>query len=99
MATAAEWGKAEWERAQQRRAGGYAIARIRHEAWSRFSSRRFPTTHDEEWRFTSVAPIAERTFALARPEPLADVDAYRLTDTSSTELVFVNGHYVPGLSR
>ena len=25
----------------------------------------FPTTKLEQWRFTSVAPIAERTFALA----------------------------------
>jgi Fe-S cluster assembly protein SufD len=99
MAMTSHWGLVEWERAQQRRGGGDALARIREEAWSRFVSRGFPTTHDEEWRFTSVAPIAERTFALARPEPLADVDAYRLTDTSSTELVFVNGHYVPGLSR
>jgi Fe-S cluster assembly protein SufD len=99
MAMTSPWGLAEWERAQQRRAGNDVLARMRENAWNRFVSRGFPTTRDEEWRFTSVAPIAERTFALAPSEPITDVDAYRLTDVSATELVFANGHYVPELSR
>ena len=38
------------------------IDRIREEARQRFSDLGFPTTHDEDWRFTSVAPIARTRF-------------------------------------
>jgi Fe-S cluster assembly protein SufD len=38
------------------------IDRIREEARQRFAELGFPTTHDEDWRFTSVAPIARTTF-------------------------------------
>ena len=38
------------------------IDRIREEARQRFSDLGFPTTHDEDWRFTSVAPIARTSF-------------------------------------
>jgi Fe-S cluster assembly protein SufD len=33
---------------------------LRDAAFARFSERGFPTTHDEDWRFTNVAPIARR---------------------------------------
>src|SRR5262245_28197921 len=60
---------AEWERAERTRQAGEpaALTRAREHAWSRFRSLRFPTTRDEDWRFTSVAPIAERAFSLADP--------------------------------
>ena len=35
------------------------IDRIREEARQRFRDVGFPTTHDEDWRFTSVAPISK----------------------------------------
>jgi Fe-S cluster assembly protein SufD len=38
------------------------IEEIREEARRRFSEVGFPTTHDEDWRFTSVAPIARTAF-------------------------------------
>ena len=34
------------------------IQRLREAAFERFAELGFPTTHDEEWRFTNVAPIA-----------------------------------------
>ena len=46
------------------------LAALRREAMARFAERGFPTTHDEEWRFTNVAPIARNTFAPA-PEAAA----------------------------
>ena len=96
---------AEWERARQRREGasGETVERVREAAWHRFLSLGFPTTRDEDWRFTSVAPIAERSFTLAAPptsDPRdVDVGAFRLSGEVATELVFVDGHYVPALSR
>jgi len=43
------------------------IERIREEARERFAELGYPTTHNEEWRFTSVAPIARTEFVPARP--------------------------------
>ena len=67
----------------------------------RFVALGFPTTRDEAWRFTSVAPIASRSF-----EPAVDVDAGDIDlsqvivrDGATTSLVFVNGRYEPELSQ
>jgi len=38
------------------------IEQIREEARQRFRDLGFPTTHDEDWRFTSVAPISRTDF-------------------------------------
>jgi len=38
------------------------IERIREEARQRFNDVGFPTTHDEDWRFTSVSPISRTAF-------------------------------------
>ena len=35
---------------------------LRERAFARFAELGFPTTHDEEWRFTNVAPIARSNF-------------------------------------
>jgi Fe-S cluster assembly protein SufD len=100
MRTAREWGIGEWERAKQRRGRGDALTRVREQAWQQFVSRGFPTSRDEEWRFTGVGPIAERAFALAPPSHDGDgIDAHRLRDVAAAELVFVNGRYVHTLSR
>src|SRR6185295_3403437 len=104
MAHALERYVAEWTQAEQRRRSRSReeLARTRQDALHRFVSLGFPTTRDEEWRFTSVAPIAERTFTLATSPPDAtsvDVAPFRLPGASPAELVFVNGHYVAALSR
>ena len=41
------------------------VAQARESAIAQFERLGFPTTKLEQWRFTSVAPIAERTFTLA----------------------------------
>jgi Fe-S cluster assembly protein SufD len=43
---------------------------LRNSAFQRFAELGFPTTHDEEWRFTNVAPIARAQFASATSVPL-----------------------------
>jgi Fe-S cluster assembly protein SufD len=51
--------------------GQGAIARARETAFEAFTSRGLPTTRDEEWRFTNIAPIA--ALAFERP-PIKIVD-------------------------
>ncbi len=40
---------------------------VRKRAGEYFDASGFPTTHDEEWRFTNVAPIAKSRFPIAPP--------------------------------
>lgn len=73
---------------------------IRSDAFECAREAGLPTTRDEEWRFTSVAPIAALNFSAA---PHAAVDAewvrpHSMADASTAELVFVDGRYAPELS-
>jgi len=79
---------------------------IRHKAILRFTELGFPTTRDEDWRFTDVSPIATTPFASA--PTLAQDGHARLTsrelerftfpDLTCSRLVFVNGRCAPELS-
>ena len=68
---------------------------LRLSAITRFETLGFPSTANEDWHFTSVAPIAEREFDLLAPpkhgvqrEQLAPF-AFGASDWHT--LVFVNG--------
>ena len=79
--------------------GSGAAARAREQAFDRFLSRGFPTTRDEEWRFTSVVPIASTPFDRAGA---ADVPAAALApfvfDALRSRVVLVNGRLSAALS-
>jgi len=76
---------------------------IRKSAIAHFAEIGFPTTAQEEWRFTSVAPIAGTKFAVAGgvrgTVSRADVARHGFGDAVAAELVFVDGHFSPELSR
>lgn len=75
------------------------VAQARESAIAQFERLGFPTTRLEQWRFTSVTPITERTFALAN-DAAAKVDR-QLTATLSApvaHVVCVNGRFAPNLS-
>ena len=40
---------------------------VRKAGLASFADQGFPTLHDEDWRFTNVAPIAQLNFHLAQP--------------------------------
>ncbi|MGA2113610.1 MAG: Fe-S cluster assembly protein SufD [Bryobacteraceae bacterium] len=74
---------------------------LRERAFERFCALGFPSTRDEEWRFTSVAPIARARWSHA-PEALADADSVAPWTTGGIRLVFVNGRLagpVPALPK
>lgn len=72
---------------------------LRQDAFARFAETGFPTTHDEDWRFTNVAPVSRMAFELAGPK---NVDRKQLEsfDVSqfAFQLVFVNGLFAEELS-
>jgi len=75
---------------------------LRQAAMARFAELGFPTTHDEEWKYTNVAPIARIAFQfaqrLATAAAVEALGAATIPALACTQLVFVNGHYVPELS-
>jgi Fe-S cluster assembly protein SufD len=75
---------------------------IRRAAIARFAELGFPTTREEDWRFTNVAPIAQTAFTLAgegRDPARQDLEPFEFPGVTWPQLVFVNGRYAPGLSR
>jgi Fe-S cluster assembly protein SufD len=76
------------------------LQKQRQEAFDRFAETGFPTTHDEDWRFTNVAAVANTQFDLAAPVKVNEeqLEAFG-TAGFSCRLVFVNGHFASELSR
>jgi Fe-S cluster assembly protein SufD len=74
---------------------------LRESAIDSFDRLGFPTRNDEEWKFTSVEPIASQPFERGLwPEAVSieTVLARSFTDAKCNRLVFVNGTFVPQLS-
>jgi Fe-S cluster assembly protein SufD len=76
------------------------VVQARESAIAQFERLGFPTAKLEQWRFTSVAPIAERTFALAA-DGVSHVGAPQARPLSApiAVAVCVNGRFTPQLSR
>ena len=89
------------ERAERDRAHEPAWLRdARRSAADAFGRKGIPTTRDEEWRVTNVAPIADTPFV---PAPLAtaspeETARFLLPAFAGPRLVFVNGRYAAELS-
>ena len=75
------------------------LRKLREDAFARFCETGFPTTHDEDWRFTNVAPIAKTPFRLASSVNVSrkDLALYELSG-AVCRLVFVNGRFARELS-
>ena len=72
---------------------------LRESGMRRFAELGFPTTKDEEWRFTNVAQIARTVFEPAAPAPVTRTEIDRLLyPAAGTRLVFVNGRFARELS-
>jgi Fe-S cluster assembly protein SufD len=77
------------------------LRRLRQDAFARFSEVGFPTTHDEDWRFTNVSAIAQTPFRLARNGRARlsqkELEPFRAAGVAC-QLVFVNGRLAHELS-
>ncbi len=78
------------------------LAEMRKAALQEFTDLGFPTTRNEDWHFTSVTPIAERAFKVARPSTGAPSQAEILDVTTGEpswpRAVFINGRFDASLS-
>jgi Fe-S cluster assembly protein SufD len=82
---------AAYRRVEDALPGGARLKRTRQAAIDRFAALGFPTTHNEEWKYTSLAPYLKTNYRPALAAPLA-------AGLPRATLVFVNGRFAPGLS-
>ena len=79
------------------------LRRLRSTAIGHFEKSGFPTTKDEDWKHTNVAPLTRTPFAF---DPAAEapripgdlIEAYTFGVLKCSQLVFVNGRLAPKLS-
>ena len=84
-------------------AAGHDLAwlrKLREDAFARFCEAGFPTTHDEDWRFTNVSPIAKAAWQLsigAAKVQREEIQAFNFPG-AACQLVFVDGRFARELS-
>jgi Fe-S cluster assembly protein SufD len=82
------------------------LANLREKAGAAFESLDFPTTRDEEWKYTNAAPILKVPYReLFDPEmnglnglTARDVEPFMFAESRDSRLVFVNGAFSRELS-
>jgi Fe-S cluster assembly protein SufD len=79
------------------------VTRMREDAFERFEELGFPTTDEEDWKYTNIAPLARRAFQLRSKETGAAnssdaVASFVYAEARRSCLVFVNGAFRPELS-
>jgi Fe-S cluster assembly protein SufD len=89
--------------AEREARGPYWLREQRRSAIARFAERGLPTTRDEEWKYTSLAPLAAMPLDLTADDPgeaptEEALAPFLIGPTAGNRLVFVNGRYVAKLS-
>jgi Fe-S cluster assembly protein SufD len=77
---------------------------LRRDGLKRFEERGFPTTRDEDWKYTSVTALARTPFRRPIERDIRSVTADTVSGLlfrhafDGHQIVFVNGRYLPELS-
>lgn len=76
------------------------LNRLRAEALERANALAAPTTRDEDWRFTDLAPLYKTPYQAATAPGALPRDAIErlFVPEAGSRLVFIDGHHVPELS-
>ncbi len=88
-------------RAQYPEPASDGLKQLRARALERANALTVPTTRDEDWRFTDLAPLFKSSYQPVRDALAMDVSQMTqfLVPEAVARLVFVDGHYAPVLSR
>ena len=81
---------------------GSPLHRLRTAAMERFRELGFPGLRNEDWKFTTLAPLAKVPFQPARLHEdltLSEIERFLFATGAGPRLVFVNGFYAPKLSQ
>ena len=73
---------------------------VRNSAMDRFEQLGFPVVHDEEWKYTNLAPLAKQSFVPATRTTNVSLDGAQFVypETTAAHLVVVNGFLSEELS-
>lgn len=80
------------------------IPELRSQAAALVQEQTFPTTRNEEWRFTDLSPLLQVELAVDAQQVTIHAEAFEafkalvLPEAAESRLVFVNGVYAPELS-
>src|SRR5262245_19336012 len=83
------------------------LANLREKAGAAFESLEFPTTRNEEWKYTNVAPILKVPYRESFDPELnglkrltaRDIEPLTFAESRDSQLVFVNGAFSRKLSN
>ena len=91
---------------KQSRAHATALAwlrELRESGIASFAALGFPTTRNEDWKYTNVDPIATQTFVHANGEAktvsAGEIVARSMIEADAPRLVFVNGIFASEFSQ
>lgn len=103
--TRKEWFVSEFEGFEKSLNGGKHVPfhGVRREAFERLLELGFPTSKQEEWKYTSVSPLARTSFHLPTGEESklpskSEVESFCAQGSDAPCFVFVNGSFVESLS-
>lgn len=93
---------AEYARVERALPGSDADKRVRHGELKAFAEAGFPSTRQEDWKYTSLRPIEKRRFELC--DESGDIDAKALeafypADLDVYRIVILDGHFSARLSQ
>jgi Fe-S cluster assembly protein SufD len=75
---------------------------LRERSAARFDALDFPTTHDEEWKYTNIAPLLKLDYEPARgidPAVTSEsISGFDFEESTHSRLVFINGIFSRALS-
>ena len=77
------------------------LTNLRANAMAQFEQLGFPTTRNEEWKYTNVAPLLKHEFRqiATLPRTVASLDNFTYPESRHSQLVFVNGVFAKELSN
>lgn len=77
------------------------LSNLRANAIAQFERLGFPTTRNEEWKYTNVAPILKHDFRAVDtvPQTIARLDEFTYPESRDSQLVFVNGVFAKAFSN
>ncbi len=73
---------------------------LRQEGLTRLNQMSFPSTKDEEWKYTNISSLLQRTYQFPTQTTLLETEEFQTyTDTDSILIVFINGQFSAQYSR
>ncbi len=77
-----------------------SLTSLRHKAYTRFEKEGFPTVRNEDWKYTNIHHLVNKTYVLNADVDIADLDLSKadIPGLDAHRIVLINGQYVLAFS-